>query len=71
MLVGAGEYGGKPWFTDGSDVMPPRCGEWAPSGACRELWFNTPMYWECGLGEVADETDEESYDLVERFGERG
>jgi len=28
-------------------------------------------YWAGGLGEVADETEEESYDLVDGFGDRG
>lgn len=28
-------------------------------------------YWACGLGDVAEETDEESYDLVDGFGDRG
>ena len=30
-----------------------------------------PRYWVGGLGEVVEETDEESYDLVDGFGERG
>lgn len=30
-----------------------------------------PRYCVCGLGEVADETEEESYDLVDGFGDRG
>lgn len=30
-----------------------------------------PKYWAGGAGEVAEDTDEESYDLVEGFGDRG
>ena len=39
----------------------------------RELEFNSPLRY-CGggsFGDVAEETDEESYDLVERLGDRG
>lgn len=32
--------------------------------------INPPKYWDGGFGEVADETEEESYDLVDRFGDR-
>lgn len=28
-------------------------------------------YWAAGAGDVADETEDESYDLVEGFGDRG
>lgn len=30
-----------------------------------------PRSWTCGRGEVADETEEESYDLLDGLGERG
>jgi hypothetical protein len=29
------------------------------------------MYWVGSFGEVAEETEDESYDLVEGFGDRG
>lgn len=33
--------------------------------------ISPPKYCGGGAGEVADETDDESYDLVEGFGDRG
>lgn len=30
-----------------------------------------PKYWAGGAGEVAEDTEEESYDLVEGLGDRG
>lgn len=33
--------------------------------------ISPPRYCTAGAGEVAEETEEESYDLVEGFGDRG
>lgn len=34
-------------------------------------FIKLPRYCEGGLGDVAEETDDESYDLLERLGDRG
>lgn len=34
------------------------------------VFIKPPRYWVGGFGEVADETEEESYDLVDKLGDR-
>ena len=55
-------------WTGGRD-WPPSDGMPVPGLALEPMI--PPWYCELGLGDVADETEEESKDLVEGFGERG
>ena len=60
------------WWADDSGGMPMGLGGAAGSVlAAAPALMRLPGYWPCGLGEVADETEAESYDLVEGLGDRG
>lgn len=66
-----GVYGWNPvWVTGGSGGIPMGCGACAVFGLELEP-IKLLRSWICGRGEVADETEEESYDLVDGLGERG
>jgi hypothetical protein len=57
-------------FTVGNGGIPMGCG----GGTGLDLapvFANPPRYWVGGFGDVADETEDESYDLVDGFGDRG
>lgn len=62
-------YGGYPGLvlTGGSVGMPSGGGGAPPP---REALMMPPRYCVGGFGEVADETEEESKDLVDKFGDR-
>ncbi len=67
-----GVYGWKPpWLIGAKGGIPMGCG--GCDAVDRGTGFMTPpaIYWPPGFGEVADETEDESYDLVDRFGDRG
>ena len=49
--------------------MPMGWGAWAELDLAPVL-IKPPRYWAGGFGEVAEETEDESYDLVDRFGDR-
>ncbi len=51
--------------------MPPNGCDWCAALDLAPVFIRLFKYWACGLGEVAEETDEESYDLVDGFGDRG
>lgn len=72
VLAVTGVYGWKEedWWTEGSGGIP--MGRGAGGGfALALVLISPPKYCGGGAGEVADETDDESYDLVEGFGDRG
>lgn len=74
IAVGAtGVYGWKDegcWWTEGKGGMPMGCGAGVGFDLALVLII-PPKYWAGGAGEVAEDTEEESYDLVEGFGDRG
>jgi hypothetical protein len=58
------------WLAGGRGGMPIGWGACAAFDLALVL-IKLPIYWTGGLGEVAEETEEESYDLVDGFGDRG
>lgn len=67
--VAIGVYGWNPWLTEGRCGMPIGWGVGAAFNLGLAL-ITPARYCDEGLGDVADETEEESYDLVDRFGDR-
>jgi hypothetical protein len=49
--------------------MPMGCGDGAAFDLAPVL-INPPIYWDCTFGDAAEETEEESNDLMERLGDR-
>jgi hypothetical protein len=66
-----GVYGWKAvWLTAGRGGIPIGWGGCAGLDLA-PVFASPPAYCVGGFGEVAEETDEESYDLVDGFGDRG
>jgi hypothetical protein len=60
MELGVMLYAWNDWFTGGREGILPDAEEWAPLGLGLVVFIRVDRYWEFGLGDAADETEEES-----------